>query len=215
MTEHVFHVAIEILQCGDRAAMAILITSQGEPPRGEQHKMLITSAGTMIGTVGDGRFDVEVWRAAQRVIATRQSHLRQFSLAAASPGKQVRPCDVVEILTEPLPIQGEAIFRALLGLKDTGHRGMLATILTDHSLYPTGRRKCLICDDGHLVGSLDDTTLEAWLAVLSQVLMEREACALETYQARDGHHLRIFLEPVLPMLTAEEGNTGRLTEGLP
>ena len=54
---------------------------------------------TMIGTVGDGRFDVEVWRAAQRVIATRQSHLQRFRLAAASSGKQVRPHDVVEILT--------------------------------------------------------------------------------------------------------------------
>ena len=211
MTEHVFHVAIEILQCGDRAALATLITSQGTLPRGEQGKMLVTSVGTMIGTVGDGRFDVEVWREARRVIATRQSHLQQFSLAAASPGKQVRPCDVVEILTEPLPVQGEAIFRTLLGLKDTGHRGMLATILTDHPLYPAGQRKCLICDDGHLVGSLGDPTLEAWLAVLSQVLMEREACALETYQARDGRHLRIFLEPVLPMPTAEEGNTGRHT----
>jgi len=161
--------------------------------------MLITSAGTMIGTVGDGHFDVEVWRAAQRVIATRQSHLQRFRLAAASPGKQVRPRDVVEILMEPLPIQGEAIFRALLGLKDTGHRGMLATVLTDHPLYPTGRRKCLICDDGHLVGSLGDTTLEAWLAVLSQAIMARETCTIETYQARDGRQLHIFLEPVLPM----------------
>jgi hypothetical protein len=181
VTDHVFHMAIEILQCGDRAALATLITFQGARPKAEQHKMLITSAGTMIGTVGDGRFDVEVWRAAQRVIATRQSHLQQFSLAAASPGKQGRLRDMVAILTEPLPIQGEAIFRALLGLKDTGHRGMLATVLTDHPLYPTGRRKCLICDDGHLVGSLGDPTLAAWLAVLGQGLMAGATCALETY----------------------------------
>jgi hypothetical protein len=40
--------------------------------------MLGTSAGTMLGTVGDGRFDVEVWRVAQRIIATRQSHLHIF-----------------------------------------------------------------------------------------------------------------------------------------
>ena len=140
MTEHVFHVAIAILQCGDRAALVTLITAQGLPPRGEQHKTLSTAAGMLIGTVGDGRFDVEVWRVAQRVIATRQSHLRQFRLAAASPGMQGRPGAVVEILTEPLPLQGEAIFRASLGLKDTGYRGTLATILTNYPLYPTWKQ---------------------------------------------------------------------------
>ena len=34
VTEHVFHVAIEILRCGDRAALATLITSQGTLPIG-------------------------------------------------------------------------------------------------------------------------------------------------------------------------------------
>ena len=96
-------------------------------------------------------------------------------------------------------MQGEAIFRAILGLKDTGHRGMLATILTDHPLYPEGQRKFLVGDDGSAIGALGDVTLEAWLAVLSQVLLEREQCALETYEAMDGHHVRIFLEPILPV----------------
>jgi len=203
MTEHVFHVALELLQCGDSAALATLITSQGALPRGEKPKMLINSVGAMIGTVGDGRFDVEVWRVAQRVIETGQSHLQQFRLAGASPGQQIRPSEVVEILTEPLPIHGEAMFRTVLGLKDTGHRGVLATILTDHRLYPADQRKYLICDDGYRVGSLGDTTLEAWLTVLGQVLMPSEVCAIETYQARDGRHLRIFLEPVLPTPLAQ------------
>src|SRR5262245_4069170 len=98
VTEHVFHVAIELLQCGDSAALATLIRSHGKLPRGEPGKMLVTSAGTMIGTVGDDRFDVEVWREAHRVIATRTSHLQQLSLAAASPGKRVWPDESVEIL---------------------------------------------------------------------------------------------------------------------
>ena len=200
MTEHVFHVALEMLQCGDSAALATRMTSQGAPYRGEPPKMLVTSVGTMIGTIGDDRLDVEVWRTAQRVIATRQSHLQDLSLTAVSPGKQAWPRDVVEILAEPLPAYGEAIFRTVLGLKDTGHRGMLATILPDHPLYPADQRKYLICDDGYRVGSLSDPTLEAWLAVLGRVLMQRDACAFETYQARDGRHLRVFLEPVLPRL---------------
>jgi hypothetical protein len=69
----------------------------------------------------------------------------------------------------------------------------------DHPLYPEGQRKFLVGDDGSTIGSLGDVTLEAWLAVLSQVLLEREQYALETYETMDGRHVRIFLEPVLPM----------------
>jgi len=200
VTEHVFHVAIEILQDGAKAAMSTLISSKGALPTSEQSKMLVTSEGTIIGTVGDGRLEVSVWIEARQVIATGKSSLKQFSLSEGRARAHGPPCgDIVEILTEPLPVQGEAIFRAILGLKDTGHRGMLATILTDHSLYPEGQRKFLVGDDGSTIGSLGDVTLEAWLAVLSHVLLEREQCALETYETMDGRHVRIFLEPVLPM----------------
>ena len=162
--------------------------------------MLVTSEGTIIGTVGDGRLEVSVWIEARQVIATGKSSLKQFSLSEGhARAHGPRRGDIVEILTEPLPVQGEAIFRAILGLKDMGYRGMLATILTDHPLYPEGQRKFLVGDDGSTIGSLGDVTLEAWLAVLSQVLLEREQCALETYETMDGRHVRIFLEPVLPM----------------
>jgi hypothetical protein len=196
VTEHVFHVAIEILQDGEKAAMSTLISSKGALPTSEQSKMLVTSEGTIISTVGDGRLEVSVWIEARQVIATGKSSLKQFSLSEGHARAHGPSCgDIVEILTEPLPVQGEAIFRAILGLKDTGHRG----ILTDHPLYPEGQRKFLVGDDGSTLGSLGDVTLEVWLAVLSQVLLEREQCALETYETMDGRHVRIFLEPVLPM----------------
>jgi xanthine dehydrogenase accessory factor len=200
VTEHVFHVAIEILQGGEKAAMSTLISSKGALPTSEQSKMLGTSEGTIIGTVGGGRLEVAIWIEARHVIATGKSSLKQFSLSEAHAGAPGQPCgDIVEILTEPLPVQGEAIFRAILGLKDMGHRGMLTTILTDHPLYPEGQRKFLLCDDGSTIGSLGEVTLEEWLAVLSQVLLEREQCALETYETVDGRHGRIFLEPILPV----------------
>ena len=200
MTEHVFHVAIEILQDGEKAAMSTLISCKGALPTSEQSKMLVTSEGTIIGTVGGGHLEVALWAESRHVIATGKSSFKQFVLPAAQARASGPLCgDIVEILTEPLPVQGEAIFRAILGLKDTGHRGMLATILTDHPRYPEGQRKFLICDDGSTIGSLGDVTLEVWLAVLSQVLLEREQCALETYETEDGRHVRIFLEPILPV----------------
>ena len=70
---------------------------------------------------------------------------------------------------------------------------MLSTTLIDHPRYPAGQRMCLIGDDGHLGGSLDDMTLEAWLTALSQVLRTRGVCALATDQTQDGCPRCIYL----------------------
>ena len=108
---------------------------------------------------------------------------------------------VVEILTEPLPAHGQELFRALLTLKDTGHRGALATILTEHPHYPEGQRKFLVCDDGTTVGSLGDAVLEAFVQRRGQEILQGEKFAIETYQTADGAELQVFLEPILPTPT--------------
>src|SRR5215510_5569191 len=83
VTEHVFHVAIEILQGGEKAAMSTLISSRGALPTSEQSKMLVTSEGTIIGTVVGGRLEVALWIESRHVIATGKSSLKQFNLPAA------------------------------------------------------------------------------------------------------------------------------------
>jgi xanthine dehydrogenase accessory factor len=108
---------------------------------------------------------------------------------------------VVEILTEPLPEHGQELFRTMMQLKDSGHRGALATILTDHPRYPEGRRKFLLCDDGSTVGSLGDAALEAFIVQRGQEILQGEKFAIEQYQTEDGSSVQVFLEPVLPTPT--------------
>ncbi|MBM3227211.1 MAG: hypothetical protein FJZ47_25880, partial [Candidatus Tectomicrobia bacterium] len=174
----------------------------GSLPMSEKSKMLVTPEGTIIGTVGGGCLEADVWTEARKVMEAGQSSIQQFILTEKYAGESGLNCGgVVEILTEPLPEHGQELFRTLLALKDTGHRGALATILTEHPAYPEGQRKFLVCDDGRTVGGLGDAVLEAFVQRLGHTIMQGEKFAVETYQTADGAELKIFLEPILPTPT--------------
>lgn len=202
MVEDVFKVAIDILDKGEKAALSTIISSKGSLPMSEKSKMLVTPEGKIIGTVGGGCLEADVWTEARHVMEAGKSRIQQFILTEKYAGESGLNCGgVVEILTEPLPEHGQALFHTLVELKDTGHRGALATILTDHPQYPEGRRKFLLCDDGRTVGSLGDALLEEFLTRRGQDVLQGEKFAIETYKTADGSELQVFVEPILPIPT--------------
>ena len=202
MIEDVFKSAIDILEHGGKAAMSTIIASKGSLPMSEKSKMLVTPEGKIIGTVGGGCLEADVWAEARRVMEEGKSNIQKFVLTEKYAGESGLNCGgIVEILTEPLPEQGRDIFRSILELKDTGHRGTLTTILTDHPQYPEGRRKLLLCDDGHTVGTLGNVALEAFVETKGQNVLQGEEFAILDYQLDDGTSLQLFMEPVLPTPT--------------
>ena len=202
MIDDVFQTAIDILNHGGQAAMSTIISSKGSLPMSEKSKMLVTPEGKIIGTVGGGCLEADVWTEARRVMEEGKSHIQQFILTEKYAGESGLNCGgVVEILTEPLPEAGGAMFRAVLELKDKGRRGALVTILTDHPNYPDGRRKVLLCDDGGTVGSLGDAALEAFVAERGWDVLQGEKFAVVDYQTEAGDALQLFMEPILPTPT--------------
>lgn len=202
MIEDVFKSAIEILEQGGKAAMSTIISSKGSLPMSEKSKMLVTPEGQIIGTVGGGCLEADVWAEARQVMEAGKSNIQKFVLTEKYAGESGLNCGgIVEILTEPLPEQGVGIFRTILELKDTGHRGTLTTILTDHPRYPEGQRKLLLCDNGSLVGTLGDPALERFVVERSQAIMQGEQFAVLDYQVEDDASIQLFLEPILPTPT--------------
>lgn len=202
MIDDVFKTAIDLLDKREKAAISTIISSKGSLPMSEKSKMLVTPEGKIIGTVGGGCLEADVWTEARRVMDAGKSSIQQFILTEKYAGESGLNCGgIVEILTEPLPEQGQDLFRTILILKDTGHRGALATILTDHPRHPEGKRKLLVCDDGRTVGSLGDAVLEAFAVDRGEQVLQGENFAIETYRTDDGAELRLFLEPVLPTPT--------------
>ncbi|GIX48012.1 MAG: xanthine dehydrogenase [Candidatus Tectimicrobiota bacterium] len=202
MIDEVFKTAIALLERGEKGAMSTIIASKGSLPMSEKSKMLVTPEGKIVGTVGGGCLEADVWAEACRVMEEGKSRIQQFILTEKYAGESGLNCGgIVEILTEPLPEQGVEIFRTILQLKETGHRGTLATILSDLPRYPQGRRKLLLCDDGRVVGSFGDPALEAFVQEQGRTILQGEQFALLDYTSESGEAVRLFLEPILPTPT--------------
>ena len=199
MARNIFQAALEMLDGGENAALVTIVSAEGFVPVSATSKLLVTTAGTLLRRSGTDILDADIRAEAQRVLAQGPHSPRQFCRldqeAVASGWYRAWR---VELLIEPLQEQGHALLRTLVALEDTGHRGTLVTILTEHPHYPAGQRKLLVGDDGTLVGELGEERLEALVKHHGQKVLLGEQSIVEDYRAEDGSTLRLLLEPILP-----------------
>ena len=199
MARNVFQAALKMLEGGGNAALVTVVSAEGFVPVSATSKLLVTSTGILIGRSGSDVLDADIRAEAQRVMAQGPHSPRQFCVlnkdAVASGWYRAW---TAELLLEPLQEQGHEILRALVALEDTGHRGTLVTVLTEHPQYLAGQRKLLVCDDGRMVGGLGDVRLEAMVKHRGQEVLLGERGIVEDYHTEDGSTLRLLLEPILP-----------------
>jgi xanthine dehydrogenase accessory factor len=65
---------------GQKCALATIVQVRGSIPSFESAKLLVREDGSMIGTIGGGCVEAEVWNAAREVIATEKPKHMSFSL---------------------------------------------------------------------------------------------------------------------------------------
>jgi xanthine dehydrogenase accessory factor len=199
VARNIFQAALEMLDGGGNAALVTIVSAEGFVPVSAASKLLVTSTGILMGRSGSDILDADIRAEAQRVMAQGPHSPRQFHVldkdAVASGWYRAW---TAELLIEPLHEQGHELLRALVALEDTGHRGTLVTILTEHPQYPVGQRKLLVCDDGTMVGGLGAVRFEAIVKHRGQEVWLGEQSIVEDYHTEDGSTLRLLLEPILP-----------------
>jgi xanthine dehydrogenase accessory factor len=202
VAENIFQTGLEMLATGRPAAVATVLTASGFVPIKANGKFFMTSAEKLSGLGSSPALAEEIWAEAQRVMAENQRCLRQFSVTApdAASNGWYREW-TVELLIEPLTAQSQEILHTLVDLEETGHRGTLVTMLTDHPRYPTGRHQFLVCDDETTVGSLNDAALEAFVTRRGGEVLQGGQHTIEDYQTVEGETLRLLFEPILPTPT--------------
>lgn len=78
--EDIYKAIIEILQRGERASLATVVSRQGSAPALVGFKMLVFSGGEILGTVGGGSTEAEVRRIAKEVMIENSPQLVSFDL---------------------------------------------------------------------------------------------------------------------------------------
>jgi xanthine dehydrogenase accessory factor len=71
---------VRLRKLGQKCAVATIVQVNGSIPSYESAKMLVREDGSMVGTIGGGCVEAEVWNAAREVIETEKPRHLTFSL---------------------------------------------------------------------------------------------------------------------------------------
>src|SRR3974390_1918695 len=75
---------VRLRRLGQKCALATIVQVNGSIPSFESAKMLIREDGSIVGTVGGGCVEAEVWNAAREVMETERPTNLQFSLGQSA-----------------------------------------------------------------------------------------------------------------------------------
>src|ERR1700729_53358 len=76
----VYDEIVRLRRLGQKCALATIVQVNGSIPSYESAKMLVREDGSMLGTIGGGCVEAEVWNAAREVIETEKPRHLTFSL---------------------------------------------------------------------------------------------------------------------------------------
>ena len=88
---------------GQPAVLATIIATRGSTPRNVGTKMLVLSDGNIVGTLGGGCAEAEVWQAAMRVIKTGVPERLHLELIDDGTGLTTMICGgTMDVFVDPI-----------------------------------------------------------------------------------------------------------------
>src|SRR5579885_3830067 len=76
----IYEQIVQLRREGRRGAVATIVNVRGSIPSFETAKMLIRDDGSIVGTVGGGCVEAEVWRAGREVMESEKPRTLTFNL---------------------------------------------------------------------------------------------------------------------------------------
>lgn len=99
----IYEEIVKIKQEGGQAALATVVVTKGSTPREQGSKMLIKSDGTIIGSVGGGCTESEVWQQAQKVMEEGKPKVLHFDLTGQNAEEEGMICGgTMDVYLEPI-----------------------------------------------------------------------------------------------------------------
>ena len=108
----VYEELVRLRASGQRCALATIVEVRGSIPSYESAKLLVREDGSMIGTIGGGCVEAEVWTAAREAIQTEKPRRLTFNLGQDAAYDNGLICGgQLDVYVEPvLPIPHAFIF---------------------------------------------------------------------------------------------------------
>jgi len=142
----IYEQIVQLRQQGRRGAVATIVNVRGSIPSFETAKMLVRDDGSIVGTVGGGCVEAEVWQAAREVMESEKPRTLTFNLNQNPKYDTGLVCGgMLDIFIEPvLPPASLYIFGAghvALSLYRTAkNAGFDVSIIDDRESYANRER---------------------------------------------------------------------------
>jgi xanthine dehydrogenase accessory factor len=110
----VYEELVRLRRLGQKCAIATIVQVRGSIPSYESAKLLVREDGSMIGTIGGGCVEAEVWNAAREVMETEKPRHLSFNLGQDAAYDNGLICGgQLDVFVEPvLPQPGAFVFGA-------------------------------------------------------------------------------------------------------
>ncbi|MCC7152964.1 MAG: XdhC family protein [Bryobacterales bacterium] len=101
---------VRLRKSGQKCALATIVEVNGSIPSYESAKILVREDGSLVGTIGGGCVEAEVWNAAREVIATETPRRLKFNLGQDAAYDNGLICGgQLEVFVEPVVPEPNAI----------------------------------------------------------------------------------------------------------
>lgn len=184
---------VECAEKGRSVALASLVWSSGSIPMSDRAKMLVLDDGQLVGTIGGGCLEAEVYSAGTQVLQDGQPRDLRYTMTEKQAGESGLNCGgTVRIYTQFMaPATVDAFYaRVERGLK--AHSG--SVLLTALRAGEQGQGHILFSDNGEEWGTLGSPTLDQWAASQVDEVVARGRGKL--LRGEDGREY--FAEPYFP-----------------
>src|SRR5271170_6535628 len=142
----VFDELIHLRNLGQKCALATIVQVRGSIPSYESAKLLVREDGSLVGTIGGGCVEAEVWNAAREVMDTGKPRHMSFNLGQDAAYDNGLICGgQLDVFVEPvLPSPRAFIFGAGHISKSLSQvltmAGFLSTVIDDREAFANRER---------------------------------------------------------------------------
>lgn len=173
----------QFLEQNDTLAIATIVSTLGSTPREVGAKMVITSSGEILGTVGGGCGEAEVRREAVQVIRSRKPAMVKVELIDDIESDSPAVCGgILNVFVDPWwkdPETGTCLNLTdeLLRVHEEGVAAVVATVLTsEHCADVAPGEKCLIREGVVRAGNIRNSDLQEAVLREAEVRLQKEEC---------------------------------------
>jgi xanthine dehydrogenase accessory factor len=142
----VYEELVRLRRLGQRCALATIVEVRGSIPSYQTAKLLVREDGSILGTIGGGCVEAEVWNAAREVMETGQPRRLSFNLGQDAAYDNGLICGgQLEVFVEPIAPQPRAfifgaghISKSLA--KIAGMAGFATVVVDDREAFANRER---------------------------------------------------------------------------